>query len=728
MDPEMNEIDILENILEVETGEAGEDESMAGEASEAGLKPKSRQEIESIVQAAIGDAVDFIEGEISQDRIKAQRYYDGQVDIGYEDGRSKVVATKVRDTVRAVKPSLMRVFLSTSKPVEFTPKGPEDVASAEQATSFIHHEFGRLNGYRVLNDAFHDALVKKQGIAKAYWLTTTSADIYTFTDLSDDEYTYLLDDDSVTVIEHSVEYSMSIDMNGMEVEAPVHSVKLSRQKEKGEMRIESVPPEEFFINRDARTLQDAYIVAHRTEMRAGDLIAMGFEPEDVLKMGSLDDGSEMTEAEVFERRGYSSDQSDEDINDPTMRNVTVTEAYMRIDVDGTGVPVLHKILCGGTSYEMLDYEPIDEVPFAKFEIDPEPHAFYGRSLAEIVIDDQDAATSILRGVLDNVAMVNTPRLSVVENQANMDDVLNNEVGGIIRMRQPGAVMPLSIPFTAGQTLSALSYLDSMVETRTGVTRASMGLDPDAMQSTTKAAVTATVQAAAGQVEVMVRNLADGMKDLFGIMLRLYAKNIDEDQMMRFNGSFVPVDPRVWNTSMDVSINVGLGTGREEEKTMGLNQALQMQTMVYQTYGPQNGLVSLTNIRNTLGDLLAASGVRNVDRYFAPITPEIEAQMLQMQQQAQAEQGQAADPNAAFLQAEQIKAQVKMQSDMAKLQLDAQKAASNDDLQRDKMAQDLLVEAAKVYGQYGTSVDVARVQAEQDKVRMIGGMAQGNMQQ
>ena len=728
MDPEMNEIDILENILEVEMGEAGEDESMSGEASEAGLKPKSRQEIASIVQAAIGDAVDFIEGEISQDRIKVQRCYDGQVDIGHEDGRSKVVATKVRDTVRAVKPSLMRVFLSTSKPVEFTPKGPEDVASAEQATSFIHHEFGRLNGYRVLNDAFHDALVKKQGIAKAYWLTTTSADIYTFTDLSDDEYTYLLDDDSVTVIEHSVEYSMSIDMNGMEVEAPVHSVKLSRQKEKGEMRIESVPPEEFFINRDARTLQDAYIVAHRTEMRAGDLIAMGFEPEDVLKMGSLDDGSEMTEAEVFERRGYSSDQSDEDINDPAMRNVTVTEAYMRIDVDGTGVPVLHKILCGGTSYEMLDYEPIDEVPFAKFEIDPEPHAFYGRSLAEIVIDDQDAATSILRGVLDNVAMVNTPRIGVVENQANMDDVLNNEVGGIIRMRQPGAVVPFSVPFTAGQTLSALSYLDSMVETRTGVTRASMGLDPDAMQSTTKAAVTATVQAAAGQVEVMVRNLADGMKDLFGIMLRLYAKNIDEDQMMRLNGSFVPVDPRVWNTSMDVSINVGLGTGREEEKTMGLNQALQMQTMVYQTYGPQNGLVSLTNIRNTLGDLLAASGVRNVDRYFAPITPEIEAQMLQMQQQAQAAQGQAADPNAAFLQAEQIKAQVKMQSDMAKLQLDAQKAASNDDLQRDKMAQDLLVEAAKVYGQYGTSVDVARVQAEQDKVRMIGGMAQGNMQQ
>jgi hypothetical protein len=112
MNPEdmMDEAGILESILESEVGDDVEIEVPEAEADEAGLKPKSRGEIESIVQAAIGDAVDFVESEISQDRIKAQRYYDGRVDIGHEDGRSKVVSTKVRDTVRAVKPSLMRVF------------------------------------------------------------------------------------------------------------------------------------------------------------------------------------------------------------------------------------------------------------------------------------------------------------------------------------------------------------------------------------------------------------------------------------------------------------------------------------------------------------------------------------------------------------------------------------------------------------------------------------------
>ncbi len=119
-----------------------------------------------------------------------------------------------------------------------------------------------------------------------------------------------------------------------------------------------------------------------------------------------------------------------------------------------------------------------------------------------------------------------------------------------------------------------------------------------LQSTTKAAVTASVEAAAGQVEVMVRNLSEGLKDLFRLMLRIVHKNVDEERMMRLNGIFVPVDPRVWDSSMDISVNVGLGTGREDERVAALQQALTMQTQLYQQYGPSNGLESLTNIRKT----------------------------------------------------------------------------------------------------------------------------------
>jgi hypothetical protein len=168
--------------------------------------------------------------------------------------------------------------------------------------------------------------------------------------------------------------------------------------------------------------------------------------------------------------------------------------------------------------------------------------------------------------------------------------------------------------------------------------------------------------------------------------------------------------------MDIGINVGLGTGREEEKQAALMQAFQIQQQIYTQYGPFNGMVSLTNIRNTLSDMLASAGIRNSDRYFAPITPEIEQQLLAMQQQAQAQQAQGTDPNQAFLAAEQMKAQSQAQTDMAKLQLEQQKLMMDDDRKRDQMDQDLLVDAAKVLGQYGTQVDVAAIRAAQQAAR------------
>ena len=687
-------------------------------------KAKSFTEVEGIVQDAIAQAVDFVESEITHDRIKAQRYFDGEVDIGYEDGRSSVVATKVRDTVRAVKPSLMRVFMSTARPVEFIPKGPEDVAFAEQATDYMHYVFNQNDGFRVLNDAFHDALIKKQGIVKVYWETKYRTETYSYTDLTQEERDYILSDMGISIIEEAVTMNVEIDQMGMEVEMPSYSLKVSRSIPEGSLKIESVPPEEFFVNSQARTLDDAYVVCHRTEMRVGDLVAMGYPFEEVYDLDSLYGASDISEAEDIERRGYSQDDYEDQSGDPAMRNVAITEAYMRLDVEGTGVPILHRMICGGSSYKLLDFERVDEVPFAVFEVDPEPHTMYGRSLAELIMDDQDAATSIIRGVLDNVAMTNNPRIGIVDGAVNIDDVLNNEIGAIVRMRQAGAIQDLAVPFTAGQTLGALQYMDALVEQKTGVTQ-NVALNPDAMQSTTAAGVQATVDAAAAQVEVMVRNLSEGMRRMFGLLLRLHVKHTDEEQLMRMNGQFVPVDPRAWNADMDVQVNVGLGTGREQEKAAALQGILQIQQQVYQNYGPMNGLVSLTNIRNTLADVLASSGVRNAERYFAPITPEIEQQMLMLQQQQQAQMAQGQpDPNAAFLQAEQMKAQAKMQSDAMKMQLDAQKAAAEDDRKRDQMAQDLLVDAAKIYGQYGANVDVARIKAEQDKVRQVANIARG----
>ena len=679
------------------------------------LQAMTEQQVEDIASDAVQQAVNFVESDIAEARIKSQRYFEGEVDIGEEDGRSKIVSTKVRDTVRAIKPSLMRVFLSSENPVEYIPTSQEDVKMAEQATKYAHWRFSELNGYRLLNDVIHDALVKKSGILKIWWEDNTEAEIHSYSNVTEEEMMAIVNEPDVEVLEHSTEVSMEMDEQGLEIPQPEHSLKISYRKEKGELKIEALPPEEFVVDRNAKSIEDAYVVAHRTEMRVSDLVEMGYDFDEISNLSGLTSDDSFKDAEDFERRGYQQDEEDNS-EDVSMKKVQVTEAYMKIDKEGTGVATMYRLLLAGGENKLLECEAWGDVPFAVFEIDPEPHTFFGRSVADLIMNDQDSSTAMLRGLMDNVALTNSPRQGYVQGQVNVDDLMNNEIGGLVRLKSPQALVDIATPFVAGQVLDAIQYMDMTVESKTGVSKASMGLDPDALQNTSATAARLQAQQGSAQIEVMARNIAEGgMKRLFKLMLNLLVENSCEETMMRLHGEFVSIDPRSWNSGMDVTVNVGIGTGREEQRQIALQQALQMQMQIWTTYGHSNGMVSMTGIRNTLGDMLALNGVKNVDRYFNPITPEIEQQLIQQQQMIAQQNPQLSDGEA-LVQAEQYKADKKAEMDMLKAQIDAQKAIAVDDRERDKLDQELIIKAAEILGRYGTQVDSAKIKAEQQEAR------------
>ena len=332
------------------------------------IEPMDKDTVEGIVQKAVQDAVDFIESEISEPRVRAQRYFDGKVDIGHEQGRSKVVATKCRDVVREIKPSIQRVFLSTENPVEFVPRMPEDVAIAEQMTKYANYKFQQNNGYRMLNDVFQDAMVKNCGIAKVMYEDKTESETFTYTGLNEDEFMFLAEDDDVEVLEQTITQEIEIDEMGVEIERPVYDVKISRTTYDGDILITSVPPEEFFVDRNARSIDDFFVAGHRTDMTIGDLLAMGYEEDEI--QGLTGTISTMESEAEYERRGYTVDEDDDESADPTSKKVVVTEAYMKIDADGVGVPQLYRFVLAGAGYKMLSYDKADEVPFAVFEVDP----------------------------------------------------------------------------------------------------------------------------------------------------------------------------------------------------------------------------------------------------------------------------------------------------------------------------------------------------------------------
>lgn len=690
------------------------------------MQPKSlsEDEIQNTVTSAVREAVDFVETEVSPDRIKAQKYFDGKSAVDFEEGRSRVTATKVRDTIRAIKPALMRVFLQSDKPVEFIPNTPQAVMGADQATKYAKYIFERNNGFRILSDVFHDALIKKVGVAKVYYDEVQHVEIDEYSDLTPEQLAFIENDPESEVLsqEETIIAEAVIDEMGIEIQPRMasYNLRVARTSTKGQIKIQSVAPEDFFVDRMAVSIDDCYVCGHTSEARVGDLVAMGFDFETVYNLGGAADGT-VDDEEELARRGWDDTDDDENAADPSMRKVQFTEAYMKMDIEGTGVPRLYKFICAGNDYEILDYELCDYIPFAVFEVDPEPHTFFGRSLAEIVIEDQDAATSLLRGLLDGLAMANNPRVMAVQNLVNMDDLLNNEIGGVVRVKDINALREFSIGNAATAALPALQFYDEAIRAKTGVTGAAMGMDADALQSQTAAGVNAAVQAASAVSELIARNLAEGgMRQMFRLIAQIARANPNPNEMMRLDGQFVPVDPRSWTNDLDLVTNVGLGNNRREDRIAALQMTMQTQMQIWQSYGPTNGIVTMTGIRNTLADILGMAGIHNADRYYNPMNPQIEQQLLAMA--AQAAQGdpsqqQPSDPNMAFLQAEQMKMSARVQADMAKTQLDAEKMRMDDDLERDRMAQDLAIKAAELLAKTGVQLDLNAIKREQQMPRM-----------
>lgn len=675
-------------------------------------KPLSDLEINNIARTAVEEAVGYVESNISYERERAMRYYEGKCDIGHEQGRSKIVSTKIRDTIRQIKPSLMRVFLASESPVEFQGNNPQQAQAAENASEYCSIVFNKQGGYKFLQDVFHDSLLCKNGVGKIYFDPKEEQEIYEYSGLNDQELAVIVSNPDLEVLEHTT-VEIASDMGAM----AAHDVKVVKTIQTGEIKLEAVPPEQFFVDPGASCVEDAYCIGQRTEMTVGELVEMGFAWDVVSELDSIDG---MADQEAFERIGYDDER---DGQDRSTRNVLVTEAYMKIDVEGSGVPQPYKLLLGGTNYKMLDYEAWGDVPFVNFCADPIPHAFFGQSIADILFNEQDTSTVMMRGIMDNVALTNNPRLEVLDGMVNVDDLLANEIGGIVRVKQSGSVIPQVIPYVAGQTLQTLEYLDRNCQVKTGVNSASGGLAPDVLQANTSAtAAAAMVQGNNATLELMARNLAEGgVSHLFRRILKLVIENVPDEVMMRVSGNnFVQFNPSQWSEDFDMQVNVGLGTGNEQGKLMALQQAVAMQEKIVAQFGLMNGIVGPKEIRNTIADSLRIAGVQNADRYFAPVDEQKEQMLMQQaQQQAQAAQ-QGNDPTQGLVQAEQIKAQANMQVKSAELQqkgqlemqkLQAQFAqdAMDRDIKRDELDAKIAIEQAKLANK--NALDEAKLYAK-----------------
>ena len=642
----------------------------------------------ALISQEITNSIGFYGGNLTEQRRNALKYYLGEPMGNEVTGQSQVVSQDMLEVVENILPSMMRVFTQGEKIVRFEPTGPEDVEYAEQATDFINHIFNvDNNGYALLHTMFKDALISKNGFVKYYWKTTKEQKKEYYENLTEPEYQALLADTEVEVIEVE-EKAKELDIDSADFDEVVFNVRVKRVKDYGRVVIESVPPETILVTSTATSLDDCNFIGQRVFKTRSELINMGFDKKIINSLPPAD--QDLYNNEAVTRRSYDdADMPQEYQNiDPALTVVQVVDCYMRCDYDNDGIAELRHIVVGGNganAYHILENEEIEQIPFAMVSPVPMPHRFYGLSMYDLIGDIQQVKTTLLRQILNNAYLQNNSRNIVVDGQANIDDLLTSRAGGIVRVKSPNAVTPLTTPNFMQEGLAMIDKVDQIREARSGVTKMQMGLDPDIINKSHTTATSTNVMMNAGtqRIELIARNFSEGIKRLFQGILTLVCKHQEQERIIQLRGKFISMNPREWVDRYNATVQVGLGSGSQDQRLEVLGRVLAVQEKLIGAGGM--GIVDPQKIYNTLSKYLENAGYKNADEFFN--NPATSPPPPPRPQQ----------PDPAIVLAQQD-LQNRKQKNQAELALKAQKQQSDEilkkqklDLDQQKLATDIIKE-------------------------------------
>jgi hypothetical protein len=654
---------------------------------------KDPEQYTFLVRALIEDSQTFEESVLQPERDTLLQYFYGDlppVESVDEDGvptTSTVVSTDVRDTVMAIMPSLIRIFCSPEHIVFCAPNHDGQEEMAKQATEYIEYVFWEDNpGFMLLHDAFKDALSTKTCVL--HWYNDTETDVVTqeFENITQEQIQLLIsENESIEVVE----------TNPSESQPGLMEVTLRWEVGKPMIKIVGVPLDEFRIDRKAKTVDDAALIGFDTIKRLGELIAAGYDettlrqhtgatqpysPDRIFRNIGLDEGSPLEDYEI--RYG---------------------EYYIRIDKDGDGIEELRKICVVGDNFEILADKAVQWANFAVGCPDPKPHTLIGDCPADLVTDIQRIKTNMLRGSLDSLAQSIWPRTVFNELMVNVDDVLNEEIGAGIRTRgvPQETLMSLQHQFVGQPVFTMFEAMERLRQVRTGISDASKGVDPKALQSTSLTGVEAIISGAQERIELIARLMAETLlKPLFKGILREITAHPNQQRTVQLRGKWADVNPSTYDPSMRISVNPTLGKGTDIARLMALTEVKNTQIMVIEKFGVSNPVVGPQEFMATVEDMMAIANVKNTKRYFKEVTPEV---MMQVAQQPK-----EPDPALVLAQAEMEKRKVELLKDKTKQIADQQKLKMDDDFRRDQLMVTSMLDAAKIEAQFSVDVNEMRI--------------------
>jgi hypothetical protein len=622
---------------------------------------------------SVTGALTQIQG-ISQDRAKALKYYRGDP-LGIEvAGRSQVVSRDVQETVDGLMPSLMKVF-GSGPPVEMKARRAGQERGAEQATDLINHVWNvQNNGFQNYYTWFKDALLQRLGTVKIWWDKSPQSSVECYQQLTEQQFQMLQKNDDVTV-ESAESYELEL-MPGVRL----YDVEARVIRSPGKVCVDPIPPENFLFDYWARDIKSSRILGDMWEYTASELVDLGYDRDliDQIQPGGFSEFNleRLTRVDQSNALGWGMDAE----SDPASAKKWVYELYMPLDYDGDGYAEMRRIVCAGPQATViLANDEVDSHPYACLTPTIMPHRIEGLSIADQTMDLQEIKTVTLRQSLDGMYQANSPMWEVVEGQVNIDDMLISRPGGIKRVKAPGMIRSLSMPFDATLPMAMIGYMDKVRELRTGLPQSPGELSDDVISQDGGATGANIINdARMERVELITRTFAEtGVRDAFGRVFELLQKYQDKPMQMRMGGAWADIDPREWREGFDMEIKVGLGSGKKDQMLMHLMPIKQTQEQILMQFGPENPLVGLEQYHNTLSDLVKNAGLGDPARYWKNPTeqPPYKPQPKQ-------------DPA-------MMKAQADIQLAQMKAKLDAEKAQQEMALEREKAQNDMALERFKM---------------------------------
>jgi hypothetical protein len=648
-------------------------------------------EIVTILESNIKTSVGYYDSELSKERKKVTEYYNATLPRPAHDGNSKFVSQDVYDSVEALKAALLETFAAGNNIVKFAPQNADDVETAEVCSKYTDYVMHRQNdAFSVMNSAIHDGLTSRVGVAKVFWDEREEIVEEEFNDLNQDELDMLLAQDNVELGDSETN------------EVGLISGTILTSRDTSQVSIESLAPEEFLIEPQAKSLDEVNFVAHRTRKTLTELREMGYSEELLSQIGSDHEDVEVeTDPEVlarFESIGASRGSDSKGYQDQ-VRDIMVYECYVMLDKEGTGIAYLYKVCKAGNI--ILECTEVDRKPFIVFTPLPIPHAFYGSNFASKVIATQNARTILTRSILDHAVITNNPRYMVVKGGlTNPRELIDNRVGGLVNVSRPDAISPMPQAPLNPFIFQTLQVLSEENENTTGVSKLSQGLNKDAISKQNSAAMVEQLATMSQQRQkIIARNFANQfLKPLFHEVYRLVVENEQYEKVVDIAGNFVEIDPTSWKEKRDVMVELKLGYGEQERDAA---KFMQLHSLFSQDPNLQP-MYQLPNRYAMMKEALQKQGILNVEEFLTPpdqLPPpqpdpmqEMQTQMAQKQLELQERQQQLAE----------MKVQMDAQMNQMKLELDKMKAESshalssdNQDLKEEQLAHKKYIDKAEL---------------------------------